>query len=418
VTILSGLFSGRSEQRGLNDPVVPLTAASLVDWLSGTVNDSGMRVTEKTALGMPAIYRAVSLISGACAGLPLVAYNKNDRLTQVDLPILDQPCPGLTSFEFWEYAYLSMLTHGNFYAFKNMDARGQVTSIVPIHPSALKVGRNDKAADVNNPTGKLFLYSTPTGGEKTYTPVEILHIPALGYDGITGVSPIRLMAQGIGTAMAAEKFTAKQFSSGSLMSGILQTDQRLTEDQSEELATRWRSKVAGLARAHDIVVLGSGAKFQPIQFSQADLQMLEVRKFQVVEVARMFGVPPHLLGDVERSTSWGTGIEQQAIGFVTYSLKSWLTRVEQRVSLEVMPGRLFAQYDINNLMRGDSAQRAAYLTAMWNIGALNRDEIRAEEGRPPLPDGKGQEYLTPLNMAPTPGSEDLKQPNTGGGNAP
>jgi HK97 family phage portal protein len=418
VTILSGLFSGRSEQRGLNDPVVPLTAASLVDWLSGTVNDSGMRVTEKTALGMPAIYRAVSLISGACAGLPLVAYNKNDRLTQVDLPILDQPCPGLTSFEFWEYAYLSMLTHGNFYAFKNMDARGQVTSIVPIHPSALKVGRNDKAADANNPTGKLFLYSTPTGGEKTYTPVEILHIPALGYDGITGVSPIRLMAQGIGTAMAAEKFTAKQFSSGSLMSGILQTDQRLTEDQSEELATRWRSKVAGLARAHDIVVLGSGAKFQPIQFSQADLQMLEVRKFQVVEVARMFGVPPHLLGDVERSTSWGTGIEQQAIGFVTYSLKSWLTRVEQRVSLEVMPGRLFAQYDINNLMRGDSAQRAAYLTAMWNIGALNRDEIRAEEGRPPLPDGKGQEYLTPLNMAPTPGSEDLKQPNTGGGNAP
>jgi HK97 family phage portal protein len=397
---------------------VPLTAASLVDWLSGTVNDSGMRVTEKTALGMPAIYRAVSLISGACAGLPLVAYNKNDRLTQVDLPILDQPCPGLTSFEFWEYAYLSMLTHGNFYAFKNMDARGQVTSIVPIHPSALKVGRNDKAADANNPTGKLFLYSTPTGGEKTYTPVEILHIPALGYDGITGVSPIRLMAQGIGTAMAAEKFTAKQFSSGSLMSGILQTDQRLTEDQSEELATRWRSKVAGLARAHDIVVLGSGAKFQPIQFSQADLQMLEVRKFQVVEVARMFGVPPHLLGDVERSTSWGTGIEQQAIGFVTYSLKSWLTRVEQRVSLEVMPGRLFAQYDINNLMRGDSAQRAAYLTAMWNIGALNRDEIRAEEGRPPLPDGKGQEYLTPLNMAPTPGSEDLKQPNTGGGNAP
>jgi HK97 family phage portal protein len=141
--------------------------------------------------------------------------------------------------------------------------------------------------------------------------------------------------------------------------------------------------------------------------------MIENRKFQIVEIARVFGIPPHMIGDVERSTSWGTGIEQQSIGFVTYTLKSWLTRTEQRVSLDLLPSKQFAKYDLTNLMRGDSVQRAAYYTAMRNMGVLNADEIREEEGRSPLPDGKGQEYITPLNMGtalppndPTGGSAD------------
>jgi HK97 family phage portal protein len=398
VTLFERAFSRGMETRGLNDPVVPLTAASLVDWLSGTVNDSGMRVTEKTAFGMPAIYRAVALIAGGCAAVPLQGYDRQDHLLKVDLPVLAQPDPSRTSFEFWEYAYTCLMTWGNFYAFKLMNPRGEVQSLFPIPPDRVKVGMVKAAESAGNPTGKLFVVADGSGGERTFTPSEVMHIPGLGYDGVTGVSPIRLAAQGIGTALAAEKYSAKQFSSGSLMAGILQTEQRISPEQADELSARWRSKVAGLARAHDIVALGSGAKFQPVQFPNTDIQMIETRKFQVVEIARIFGIPPHMLGDVEKSTSWGTGIEQQSIGFVTYTLKPWLTRVEQRVSLEVTPDTSFAAYNLNSLMRGDSAQRSAYYTAMRNIGALNADEIREEEGLPPLPDGAGKTYLTPLNM--------------------
>jgi len=391
----------RVETRGLNDAVIPLTSASLVDWLTGTVNDSGVKVTEKSSYTMPAVYRSVSLISGACAALPLYSYDRASQLTKLPAPILDQPCVGVTPFEFWENVYVSLLTWGNYYARKVYGPRG-VESLLPLPPSSVKVGRHPKMVTPENPTGKLFEVSRDGGGSSTATPTEVWHIPGIGYDGITGVSPLRLAAQGIGLALSAEKYSAKQFSNGSLMAGILQTEQRITPDQAEELASRWRSKVAGIARAHDIVALGAGATFKPIQFPNTDLQMIENRKFQIVEIARIFGIPPHMIGDVEKSTSWGTGIEQQSIGFVTYTLKSWLTRTEQRLSMDVLPGGQFAKYDLNNLMRGDSASRSAYYTAMRNMGVLNADEIREEEGRSPLPDGKGQEYLTPLNMAPPP----------------
>lgn len=411
MTIFSRSTARPDEVRGLNDAVIPLTSASLVDWLTGTVNDSGVKVTEKSAYTMPAVYRSISLISGACAALPLWSYDRAAQLTKVPAPILEQPCVGVTSFEFWEHVYTCLLTWGNFYSWKRPDTLGRLASLVPIPSSSVKVGTHPKMVSPENPTGKLFQISMDGGGAVTATPNEVFHIPGMGYDGLTGVSPLRLAAQGIGLALSAEKYSAKQFSNGSLMAGILQTEQRITPEQAEELAARWRSKVAGIARAHDIVALGAGATFKPIQFPNTDLQMIENRKFQIVEIARIFGIPPHMIGDVEKSTSWGTGIEQQSIGFVTYTLKSWLTRTEQRLSLDVLPSGQFAKYDLNNLMRGDSTSRSAYYTAMRNLGVLNADEIREEEGRSPLPDGAGQTYLTPLNMA---GATPPADPTTGG----
>lgn len=401
MTILRRLI-GTGERRGLNDPSVPLTAASLVDWLSGQPNDSGIRVTEKTAYTMSAVYRAVALISGTCAGVPVNGYSRANKLQTIDVPVLSQPCPGMTDFEFWELVYAWLLTWGNFYAFRKMTAAGVVTSLVPIPSSRVKVGQSKKAKSATNPFGKIFSVSADDGnGEQPYTPDEIFHIPALGYDGITGVSPLRLGATGIGTAIAAERYSARQFSQGVLMAGILQTEQRITSEQADALAERWRAKVAGLARAHDIVALGSGAKFQPISMPNTDAQMIETRKFQIDEIARWFGIPNFMLGAVEKTTSWGTGIEQQKIGFVDFTIDGWLKRVAARLTMDVVPGSAFAKHDVRPLTRGDSAQRTTYYTAMRNLGAMNADEIREAEDMPPLPDGKGQEYITPLNMAPT-----------------
>jgi HK97 family phage portal protein len=410
---------GGGEMRGLNNPSVPLTAASLVDWLGGQPNDAGIRVTEKTAYGMSAVHRSVSLVSHACAGVPLLAYSKLNKLQLVSSPVLDQPCPGMSPFEFWELVYAWLLTWGNFYAWRNMDNRGVVQSLVPIPSSQIKVGASKLIASATNPIGKFFVVAGEDGGERVRTIDEIFHIPALGYDGITGVSPLRLGATGIGTALAAERYTARQFAQGVLLSGILQTEQRITTDQADALAERWRAKVSGLARAHDIVALGNGAKFQPISMPNTDAQMIETRKFQVDEVARWFGIPPFMLGSVEKTTSWGTGIEQQKIGFIDFTLDGWLKRVAGRVTMDVVPTNAEARHDVRPLTRGDSATRVAYYTGMSNLGALNADEIRAYESMGPLPDGQGQVYRTPLNMAPsTPPEEDPASADDGSDNEP
>ena len=398
MTLLGRMF----ERRGLNDPVVPLSSAALVDWLSGTVNDSGMRVTEKTALSMPAVWRAVSIIASTCAGLPLEGYEPGSREPSQGISILEEPNGDFndggifTAMEFWELEYVHQLCWGNAYARKNRDGSGAVVSVDPIPPWAVKVGRVKKSD--RYPWGKVFEVQLEGGGTETLTPYEVLHLPGLGYDGVTGVSPIRLAAQGIGMALASEKYGAKLFSSGSLMSGILQTDQRLDQTRADELSARWRAKVAGLNRAHDIVVLGSGAKFQPIMMPNTDAQFLESRKFQVIEIARMFGIPPFMLMDVERTTSWGTGIEQQQLGFITHTLKPYLNRVEQRVSRELLPGKMRAKYNLDDLLRGDSAARSAFYVAMRNIGVFSRNDIRAKEDMSPIPGG--DDYIVPLNMAP------------------
>jgi HK97 family phage portal protein len=145
-----------------------------------------------------------------------------------------------------------------------------------------------------------------------------------------------------------------------------------------------------------VIVLDSGAKFHQLSIPPADAQFLESRRFQIAEIARMFGVPSHMLMDTERSTSWGTGIEQQSIGFVVYTLRPWLTRVEQRVSRLVRPHAAYARYAVEGLLRGDSAQRAAFYKAMWEIGVYNTNEIRALEERSPVDEGNTR--YRPLNM--------------------
>ena len=392
------------ERRGLNDPLIPLSSSSLIDWLSGRETTGGVRVTTQTAFGVSAFYRSMGLIASVSAGQDLYAYEGGERFKVVPMPrVLVNPWPEMTPFEWHEGIYQSLMTAGNFYGFKRSadltvgpDNRGVLEYCEPITASRVKVGRAKEARTETNPSGKIFQIDND---KDVYLPSEVFHVPGLGYDGLTGVSPVKLMAQGLATSMAAELFTAKQFDNGTLISGVLQTDQRLSQKQADELAARWRMKAAGLARAHDIVALGSGTKFQAVQFSPLDVQMMETRKFQVVEVARFFGIPPHLLGDIEKTTSWGSGIEQQNIGYITYTLQPWLNRVCGRFTKELAPANIRVRHDLSDLMRGDSIQRAQYYTSMRNMGALSANEVRAREGLPPIKDG--DTYITPLNMGPT-----------------
>ncbi|AGL19507.1 phage portal protein [Actinoplanes sp. N902-109] len=377
----------------IENPAMPLTSAALVEWLGGPKVASGVRVTEENSLGMMAVWRAVNLIAGTSASLPLHAYRREDDVRvklsdrSLSAQLLSDPHPDLTPFELWEIIYAHVLLWGNAYLRKLTDQNGRIRELWPIHPSRVRAGRESETAS------KVYEID---GGQVEHTDATILHIPGFGYDGVCGVSPIRLAREGIGLAMAAERYGASLFGSGSLAAGILQTEQRLKPEQADALKSRWKAKASGLANAHDVVVLDNGAKFQQLSIPPEDAQFIESRTFQIDEVARMFGLPPHMLAQTEKSTSWGTGIEQQGIGFVIYTLRPWLTRMEQRVSRLLRPEAVYARYGVEGLLRGDTQQRAEFYRKLWEIGVLSTNDIRRLEDMAPVEGGDVR--YRPLNM--------------------
>lgn len=416
MTLLDALR--RPEVRSsVENPLVPLTSTTLLDMMAGPRVHAGVSVSEQSSLGMSAVWRSVNLIAGTCASLPLHAYQQDVSGVQSRVPatqqgprMLSNPHPDLTPFELWEIVYGHVGLWGNAYVQTLRDQSGQVRELWPIHPSKVRPGRAKDMSKVYVVNGDLDNPKFDDG---------ILHIPGFGYDGVIGLSPIQCARQGIGLSLAAEEYGARLFGSGSLASGLLTTEKTLTEVQATALKTRWAEKTKGLQNAHDVPVLDSGAKFQPLSIPPEDAQFIESRRFQVTEVARLFGIPPHMLMETDRSTSWGSGIEQQGIGFVVYTLRPWLTRFEQRISRIIRPAETYAQYSVEGLLRGDSAQRAAFYTSMWNIGVYSTNDIRRLENQPPVTGGDVR--YRPLNMGelglPDPATDTTTpadQPATGG----
>lgn len=377
------------DRRNLENPSYPLTSKALVEWLNGQVADSGVAVSETSALNLIAVFRCVELIAGTCASLPIKAYRNGSRV-QVTSPVLSDPHPELTRFEVWEQAYTHLLLWGNAYLRKLRDGSGRVRYLWPIHPSRVHVDLVEPTDSA--PGGKVFAVRDAAGGWVPYTSYELLHIPGIGYDGRVGLSRIKLAKQGIGLGLAAERYAAKLFASGSLLTGILSTDQVLDQAKADAVKARWRERYGtGNDSAHDIAVLGAGVKFQPVSIPPEDAQLLETRSFTTAEIARLFGLPPHAIGDVERSTSWGSGIEQQTIGMVQFTLQpTYLSRVEQRLTKEVVQPsnpNVYAEYVVEGLLRGDSAARAAFYSQMRAMKAMTANEVRVRENLEPYEGG-------------------------------
>lgn len=390
---LFGLFERRDN---LNNPNIPLTSSALLNWLGGTRVDSGMSVSERSAIGMAAVWRCVSLISSVSAALPLRTYVTGTKDPAAS-KLLADPHPDLTSYELWKLSYCHRCLWGNSYQQKLRDKVGRVQALWPITPDRVRVGRV-RPSELNR-SGKIFEVIDDWGKPQPFTSREILHIPGLGYDGTCGVSPVRVAAQGIGLGLAAESYAAKLFGSGNLLSGILQTEQRLQQNDADRLQARWRSMVGGLDRAHDVAVLDSGAKFQSLTMPAQDAEMLASRTFQVSEISRFFGVPPFLMMEQQKSTSWGTGLEQQAIGWVKFDLHAqWLAPTEQRITKELTGTSVEARYSIDGLLRGDSQARSEFYRTMRELGVFNADDIRDLEDLQPLPGGIGQIHLQPMNF--------------------
>lgn len=396
VTAARGVRASTTAPVLAENPALPLTSETLLDFLGVEKTTAGTRVNEITALGMSAVWRAVQVSSNVPASLPFHAFEPAASGGAGRVPasgpaaaLLDEPHPDMTQFELMQTVFMHRKLWGNAYVRKLRNGLGQVVELWPIHPGRVKVGRESETGR------KVYVIDGDT--DRPLFDDQILHLPGMGYDGICGVSPIRAARQSIGLGLAAEEFGARLFGSGSLATGILQTEQRLTQTQADALAKRWREKRTGLESAHGTVVLDKGAKFHQLTIPPEDAQFLESRRFQVVEVCRWFGLPPFLMFETENSTSWGTGLEQQALGWVRIDLLPDLIAVEQRFTKHVLrPARVYAKFNVEGLLRGDSAARAAFYTSMWNLGALSTNEIRELEEQAPVEGGDVR--YRPLNM--------------------
>lgn len=277
--------------------------------------------------------------------------------------------------------------HGNAYSQIVRDPSGRVTGLWPIHPSRVTPERHQ---------GKIR-YRVSVGSDYKYVAAaDMLHIPALGFDGLIGLSPIRMARQAIGLSMAAEKFGARFFGSGTNLGGILKHPSNLSKPAQERLKAQIESRHQGGDKSHGIMILEEDMELQNITIPPEDSQFIETRKFQVSEIARIFRVPPHMIGDLERATF--SNIEHQSIQFVQHTIRPWLVRWEQALKMRLLGGDLYAEFNVEGLLRGDTKSRyEAYSIARQN-GWMSANDILRMENMNPIPGG--DTYLQPLNMEP------------------
>ena len=367
---------------------------------------SGKNVNERSSMQMTAVYACVRILSEAIAGLPLHLYRYNEdggKEKAVDNTLYtllhDEPNPEMTSFIFRETLMTHLLLWGNAYAQIIRNGKGEVIALYPLMPDRMKVDRDD--------SGELYYEYYPTDDSKfkgksvILKPHEVLHIPGLGFDGLVGYSPIAMAKNAIGMAIACEEFGAKFFENGAAPSGVLEYPGTLKDPG--RVRETWQSQFGGSSNSGKVAVLEEGMKYTPISISPEQAQFLETRKFQINEIARIFRIPPHMVGDLEKSSF--SNIEQQSLEFVKYTLDPWVIRWEQslaRVLLTKEEKRTyFIKFNVEGLLRGDYASRmSGYATARQN-GWMSANDIRELENLDRIPDEEGGNlYLVNGNMLP------------------
>jgi len=364
-----------------------------------TTTSAGVNVSVTSGYQLAAVWACVNLITDAVAMLPVHAFKKQDNFrVQVDPQPkwIDknnyQPNPDATYYEFISGVMNSLLLRGNAYLMiSKRNQLGFPEEMVLLHPDDVNVQRKNGKVTYEIKGDLHFSYLNSADG-------DIVHIK--GYSqpsSLVGLSPIEQLKETIGLTAATEKFGGNFFKNNSVTNAIIELDNQPTEEQIKVFADTWkRNHNSSQGKAFTPAILSGGAKFKSINIPNDQAQFLETRKFQVAEIARIYRVPPHLLADVERSTSWGSGLEEQNRAFLQYSILPYLTRIEG-VFNRLLPRGQFIKFDTSAYLRGDLQTRyEAYSKARMN-GFMTANEIRSLEDMPPLPSDIGDVILQPLN---------------------
>ena len=397
---LSGLFRSRDK------PQNRTVGSTYTFYMGGST--SGKPVNERSAMQMTAVYSCVRILAEAVAGLPLHLYRYTDsggKEKAVDHPLYlllhDEPNPEMSSFVFRETLMTHLLLWGNAYAQIIRNGKGEVVALYPLMPNKMTVDRDEN--------GELY-YTYQRANEEAHTmegssvvlkPSDVLHIPGLGFDGLVGYSPIAMAKNAIGMAIACEEFGAKFFANGAAPSGVLEHPGTIKDPA--RVRDAWQSQFGGSANTGKVAVLEEGMKYTPISISPEQAQFLETRKFQINEIARIFRVPPHMVGDLEKSSF--SNIEQQSLEFVKYTLDPWIIRWEQsmmRILLSVDEKKeYFIKFNLEGLLRGDYQSRMNGYSIARQNGWMSANDIRELENLDRIPAEQGGDlYLINGNMLP------------------
>ena len=387
------------------DKPVNRTNGSTYSFLFGS-SSSGKRVNEQTAMQMTAVYACVRVISEAMASLPLHLYRYNDsggKEKAIDHPLYfllhDEPNPEMTSFVFRETMLTSLLLWGNSYSQVIRNGKGEVVAIYPLMPNRMNVDRDSNGQlyyeymvnDTDAPTMKRTIVRL--------APEDVLHVPAMSYDGLVGYSPIAMAKNAIGLALATEEYGSKFFQNGASPSGVLEHPGVLKDPS--KIRESWTQTFGGSVNSGKVAVLEEGMKYTPISIPPEQAQFLETRKFQIEEIARIFRVPLHMIASMEHSTF--SNIEQQSLEFVKYTLDPWVSRLESSINRRLLTadekGKYFVKFNLDGLLRGDYQSRMqGYAVARQN-GWMSANDIRELENMDRISEEKGGDlYLINGNM--------------------
>ena len=366
---------------------------------------SGKHVNERSAMQMTAVYACVRILSESIASLPVHLYQnetEGSKVRAVKHPLYrilhDEPNPEMTSFVFWETLMTHLLLWGNAYAQIIRNGKGEVIGLYPLMPNRMTVDRDAfgkicyryQMQDSDAHTGKT--------GNVTLKPSDVLHIPGLGFDGLVGYSPIAMAKNAIGLSIATEEYGARFFANGATPGGILEFPG--TVKNPESIRESWNKGFSG-NNAHKVAILEEGMKYTPISISPEQAQFLETRKFQIDEIARIFRVPPHMVGDLEKSSF--SNIEQQSLEFVKYTLEPWIIRWEQSLNRALLSETekpdYFVKFNVDGLLRGDYQSRMnGYAIGIQN-GFMSPNDVRTLECLDLIPDELGgNKYMCNGNM--------------------
>ncbi|VVE68880.1 portal protein [Pandoraea anapnoica] len=374
--------------------------AAVLDWLGVPIglsdgafwdaylaagSSSGQAVTEKSMLQLSAVWGCVRLISETISTLPLSMYERTGKGKRaasthpLNWIIHDQPNADTTASVFWESVVAAMLLRGNARAEK-LVLGGKVVGLNFLAPQRLAISKRGN--------GTLsYRYTEKDGRQRDIPADRIWLIPGFSLDGESGVSVIQYGANVFGAAQAADVAANKTFESGLLPAVAFKMDRVLTPAQREDFRENLK-KITGALNAGESPLLEGGMSTESVGINPSDAQLLESRGFSVEEICRWFRVPPWMVGHSEKSTSWGTGIEQQMIAFLTFTLAPWLKRIEQAISKDLLTPaeriRYYAKFSVEGLLRADSVARATFYSVMVNNGILTRDEVRELEEREPM----------------------------------
>lgn len=400
----------------LLNPVIGNQATTGGAYGSMPVNDSGITFNDTRAMQISAVWSCVRLLAETTATLPLPLYIRDDdggRQRATSHPsfalMATAPNPYMTALEFREAMTAQLALYGNAFAHIVRTGSGQVFALYPLRADRMQVLRMsdgsityvysvDAESQFVNAQGVTFSNTVVNASRIVLAPESIFHIKGFGTDGYVGYSPLAFAANTLGLTVAAERYAGKFFAGGGKPSGVLMLDRLLTKQQRADI----RESFAGMAQSElgSLWVLEASMKYEAISIAPAEAQLLDSRHFSVIEIARYFRVPPHLIFDMEKSTTWGAGLEQQNMAFLQYSLMPYLKRWELACDKFLLSDddrkTYYFEHLIDSLMRADSAGRADLFTKYANNGIMTRNEIRRAENLEALPGGDTLTVLSNL----------------------